>query len=482
MTFAAPRPRYGGVLRHGIFQKSINFDFVDVLNFAELQIASAVFEGLVKYDANGRIVPAVASEWNTSGDGRVWTFIIAKEAKFHNGKSITASDVKVAIQRVVKKMRPKSDYPSFVDKIAVTDEHTLQVNLAKSEPDFLHWLMLPQAWIVPVDEVDKESFRMNPVGTGPFKISEQKPSEIKLIANNEYPWGKPFLDELIFQYYDSLQTARFDFESGMLDSLHIPVADAIAMEIKRKPSNPRHNTSEPVCSPVELRGVNIVAEEQGRQLLKKESAELVYLQLNPDTFKNKRWQDVLRYAIDVQSILRFQYGFPETGYLRVRKRSGTPVWLSKNSVAVSPNIFVYNPTKARRMLKSSGWQSDKKLNFIVASLSDNTGNAVALRIQGHLLSIGMNTAISHTEQAEFRKAVRDGNFDLALLSVPLLRGNIGYRNSGYPPEPALLLYQLPSYILRQSDIYGVNVMLGGLIQFENVWLKRMPFQRQSGKP
>jgi len=120
------------------------------------------------------------------------------------------------------------------------------------------------------------------------------------------------------------------------------------------------------------------------------------------------------------------------------------------------------------MLKSNGWKSDKKLKFIVANLSDNTGNAVARRIQGDLLSIGMSTTILPLEQAEFKQAVRDGNFDLALLSLPLLSGNIGY-----PPGPALLLYQLPSYIRRQSDIYGVNMMLGGLIQFENIWLKRI---------
>ena len=426
ITFPAPRPRYGGVLRHGIFQKPINFDPVDVLNFAELQIASAIFEGLVKYDVNGRIVPAVASEWDTSKDGRMWAFIVAKEAKFHNGRIVTASDVKLSLQRTIKKIRLKSGFLSLVDEISVINEHTLRINLTEGEPDFLGQLMLPQAWIVPVDDVDKESFRTNPIGTGPFKMLEQGPSETKLAANDEYPWGKPFLKELIFKYYDNLQAARFDFESGGLDSFHIPVADAVAMQ-----------------------------EEQSGQLFREEPAESVYLQLNPKPFKNEQWQDVLKYAIDVQSILSYQYGLSEARYLY----EGSSVLLKNRSL--------YNPTKARRMLKSSGWQSDKKLKFIAANLSDNTGNAVAVRIQRMLSSTGMSTAILHFEQAEFKKAVRNGNFDLVLLSAPLLCGNLVYL-----PQPTFRLYQLPSYILRQPDIYGVNAMLGGVIQFENVWLKR----------
>jgi len=425
MAFPAPRPRYGGTLRHGIFQKPINFDPVDVLNFAELQIASTIFEGLVKYDADGRIVPAIASEWEISEDGRLWTFIIANEAKFHNGKIVSASDVKLSLQHSIEKMRPKSGNLSLVDEISVIDERALQINLTESEPDFLQRLMLPKAWIVPVDEVDKESFKTNPIGTGSFKIAERTLPSVKLTANGEYPWGRPFLDNLVFQYYDSLQTARFDFESGGLDSFHIPVADAVTTN-----------------------------EKQGGQLLKKESAELVYLQLNPKTFKDKQ-QEVLKYAIDVQSILSYQYGLPEIGYLY----EGSSVFLK--------NRPLYNPTKARRMLRSSGWQSDKKLKLIVANLSDNTGNAVATRIQRMLSSIGMNTVIFPFEQSEFNKTVGDGNFDIVLLSVPLICGNVGY-----PSRHSLLLYKLPSYILRQSDIYGINAMLGGVIQFENVWLKR----------
>lgn len=432
-TFAAPRPRYGGVLRHGIFQKPINFDSVGILNFAELQIASAIFEGLVKYDADGRIVPAVASEWEVSEDGRVWTFIIATEAKFHNGKSVTASEVKLSLQRSIEKMRSKSGYLSLVDEISAIDEHTLQINLARSEPDFLGQLMLPPAWIVPApaNEVHKVSL----IGTGPFKITEQQLSEVKLTANDEYPWGRPFLDDLIFKYYDALEPALFDFESGGLDSLHIPIAM-----------------------------VNTVKGRQGVQLLKKESAELVYLQLNQKTFTNKQWQETLKYAIDVQSILSYQYGLSDARYLS----EGSSVFLK--------NRALYNPTKARRMLKSRGWQSDKKLNFIAANLADNAGNAVATRIQRMLSSVGMKTTILHLEPEEFKKAAQNGNFDLALLSMPLL-----YRDVSCPAEPALLLYKLPSYILRQSYIYGVNMTLGGVMQFENAWLKRTLPQTQKSK-
>ena len=77
-TESAPHPRFGGTLQGAIFQPVTTLDTVNYLNFAELQIASNLYEGLVKRDRFGRISPAIAQSWTHSNDHRIWIFVIAQ--------------------------------------------------------------------------------------------------------------------------------------------------------------------------------------------------------------------------------------------------------------------------------------------------------------------------------------------------------------------------------------------------------------------
>ena len=60
-----------------------------------------VFEGLVKPNSNGDLIPAVASDYNINEDGTVYTFTLRKGVKFHNGKELTSDDVMYSIQKAI---------------------------------------------------------------------------------------------------------------------------------------------------------------------------------------------------------------------------------------------------------------------------------------------------------------------------------------------------------------------------------------------
>ena len=68
---SAPHPRFGGTLQEAIFQPVTTLDAVNYLNFAELQVASNLYEGLVKRDRFGRISAAIAQSWTHSDDHRI---------------------------------------------------------------------------------------------------------------------------------------------------------------------------------------------------------------------------------------------------------------------------------------------------------------------------------------------------------------------------------------------------------------------------
>ena len=120
-------------------------------------VADDLFEGLVRLDAAGRIVPGVAESWQGSADGLVWQFRLRSGARWSNGDPVTARDFLFAWRRVLdpqtaspaaQQLRPIAGVAAIlagtagVEALAVQapDAHTLQVRLAAPTPHFLYLL------------------------------------------------------------------------------------------------------------------------------------------------------------------------------------------------------------------------------------------------------------------------------------------------------------------------------------------------------
>ena len=437
---SAPHPRFGGTLQGAIFQIVTTLDAVNYLNFAELQVASNLYEGLVKRDRFGRINTAVAQRWTHSDDHRIWTFVIAQGMTFHNGKPVTATDVKLAWERFVRDgVWLVSPQPLFlirgaeayrnntvkqIEGIRVLDDSQLQVTLQASDPEFLGKLTSPAAWVaIPGDS--------QPIGTGQFRLESFSRTEIRLTANSDYVWGRPYLEKLTFRYYANLDEALFDFESGVLDALPLPIA-----EVERRQR-----------------------EELDDILIQTDAATLVYLRLPdkikifslPQTSPTPTWRNVLKYAVDPRALLHLQYGE------------------NPSKMVFVPFAFPHNRVKAHRRLKHAGWSSP--LNLVYAQLPDNTGNAIATWLERDSLSqIGLQVEIKAADADTLRGGFKEDAPILALLSMPIAPESdvssleIGQSNSLIP------LYLLPSSFLCQPKVHGVKVVSGGALAFERTWL------------
>ena len=232
---ATPHPRFGGKFQQAIFQTVTTLDPVNYLNFAELQIATNLYEGLVKRDQFGRLISAISQSWMHSADYRVWTFTIAGGAKFHNGKPVTATDIKRAWERSVREgnwisgANLASVFPLFliegaisyrnnvteqISGIRVLDDFRLQVTLKSSHPEFMEQLTSPMAWIT------TQADQLHPIGTGPFRLASYSATEIQLAANSDYAWDRPYLDGATFHYYADVRKALLHFEVRVLDGLY----------------------------------------------------------------------------------------------------------------------------------------------------------------------------------------------------------------------------------------------------------------------
>jgi peptide/nickel transport system substrate-binding protein len=169
-----------------------------------------VYEGLVRTDPTGKIVPQLARSWDLSPDGKVYTFHLVT-AMFHDGSPFTADDVKFSYDRAMDPStvpaNPHVDYWAPVQSVDVVDAHTVKVALKQFSDGFLFHMGQGSAAIIPksthltTTTPPVTSLATNPVGTGPFKFeSWNRGASLTLVRNESY-WGtKAPLQKVIFKY------------------------------------------------------------------------------------------------------------------------------------------------------------------------------------------------------------------------------------------------------------------------------------------
>ena len=94
-------PQPGGTLRAAFQNEWAGLDPHTVSSYSSYQILNNVLEGLTFYDDNLNLVPWLAESWEQSEDGLTWTFKLREGVLFHNGREMTAEDVKWSFERLI---------------------------------------------------------------------------------------------------------------------------------------------------------------------------------------------------------------------------------------------------------------------------------------------------------------------------------------------------------------------------------------------
>ncbi len=187
-----------------------------------------IFDQLVEAEAGAEPVPGLAESWDTSEDGLEWTFHL-REAQFSNGDPVTAEDVQFSIERFAD---PDINvaYPALgaaIKSVDVVDDSTVKVTLSEVDGAFLDNIAMFAAAIVPkkvVEEVGDKEFAENPVGSGPFMVTEFTRGQRTVLERNPNYWreGEPYLDSVVFEFVPDSNTRTLQLRSGQAD-----VADGI---------------------------------------------------------------------------------------------------------------------------------------------------------------------------------------------------------------------------------------------------------------
>ena len=189
-----------------------------------------IFSGLVTLNTDLQLVPDIAERWEISDDGTVYTFYLREEAKFHDGKYITASDFKWSIERAVSPdtASPVADtyladivgvndaLEGVTDKVSgvkVIDDLTLQITIDAPKAYFLAKLTYPTAYVLDRENVEAggRNWTDTPNGSGPFRLKEYRIGERIILERNENYYGQlPYIDSVVMNLAGGQSMAMYE--------------------------------------------------------------------------------------------------------------------------------------------------------------------------------------------------------------------------------------------------------------------------------
>ena len=245
--------RNPGVLKYPLTAEPTTLDPALVRDGPTIDMMQQMHEGLVGWNEKNEVVPLVASEMpKVTNGGKTYTFTIRPNAKFHNGRAVTADDVLYSLTRSLDKKVNSPVALNYLDDIVgakewaagkaanlagvkVIDPKTLEINLTEPRAYFLGKLTYATAYVLPKEEVEKgaktvsgayEVDEKNCVGCGPFKFKEYlRQSRVVMEANGDYWNGKPKLTRIERPIVLDVKTARNLYDSNELDYVTLEKGD-----------------------------------------------------------------------------------------------------------------------------------------------------------------------------------------------------------------------------------------------------------------
>lgn len=215
-----------------------------------------MFSGLVSLDPSLKVIPDIASSWDISDDRMTYTFHLRKEAKFQDGRPITAQDFKYSFERtanpatgspvaetylgdivgVKDKLNRKA---SDIKGVQVVDDYTLKVQIDAPKAYFLSKMTFTASFVVDKNNVEKggRTWTDKPNGSGPFMLKEYvRGQRLILVKNpNYYRDPQPQLDEVDFILGGG--SAMTMYENGDLDSTPVSINDIERVNDPNSPLN-----------------------------------------------------------------------------------------------------------------------------------------------------------------------------------------------------------------------------------------------------
>ncbi len=366
-----------------------------------------MFNGLTRKDEKFDPAPDLAERYESSSDYKTFTFYLRPNVRFHNGRALSAADVKYTFDTMLA-----PGFPS--DKRADLERDHVSVELDSSDPlkvvfhcespcPGLANTILPIG-IIPEGTSDQQAKR--PVGTGPFKLENYtEDQEVTLTSFDEYFEGAPSVKRLSVRIIPDNSARESELRKGSVDLAINADFDPVTVESLRKAPGIRTEI---------IDGTNIT--HLGVNLL-------------DPILKDRRVRQALAYAIDREAIIR--------DVLRGQAAPARSI-LPTSQWAYDPNVtdYKYDPERARRLLAEAG-RGELKLSLKTSPVS--VSRKIGEAIQEQMRRVGVQIDLQSLERQKLTQDMIEGNFQLYLNQ--LVGGNqspdifrLVYGSGSIPPN------------------------------------------------
>jgi peptide/nickel transport system substrate-binding protein len=228
-TTAAAAPTRGGTLVVAIGSDPGSLNPAVTSNGGVHTASEMMFNGLVGWGADGKLVPELAESWTIEGGGTSYRFNLRQNVKWHDGRPFTADDVKFTFENALLKLhaRTQASVGTAKPTIETPDQRTVIFRFASPYAPLLQQLNVTEAPIIPkhvyegctdLATVAGCPANKTPVGTGPFKLESYTIQEIRMVRNPDYfRAGQPYLDGMVQRVIPDAGTQLLALENGEID-------------------------------------------------------------------------------------------------------------------------------------------------------------------------------------------------------------------------------------------------------------------------
>lgn len=186
-----------------------------------------LFEGLVKADNDGSLIPAVASDYVITGEGKIYTFTLREGIKFHDGTDVTVEDVKFSIDKCADISNGTPLVPAYsnIETVTIVDKSKVKIVLKEADTEFLAYMTTA---ILPKSNTNPE---INPIGTGPYQYVSRSPQENIIVEKFQEYWGEAaHIEKVTFKIVANGDTIVMNLLGGSID-MYARVTPSQAQEL-----------------------------------------------------------------------------------------------------------------------------------------------------------------------------------------------------------------------------------------------------------
>ena len=389
------------VLRFAQSNAKQGLDMQKSTNSGSSSIADCIFESPLRWTEDNELVPCLLKEIPTfEADGVTLHCELKPNIKFHDGTTLTASDVKYSFERMFKpETGGKSTYmydlikgakemlagtATELEGLTVEDDTHFTFVLTNPMVTFVNNLGINYADIFPKDACEKAGKSWgtgtNCIGTGKYKVvSNDDTTEVVLARFDDYHDGKPALDEVRFQFVDDLNTKMMSFKNGDVD-----YCDLDASQLQQYKSDP---AVKDLITQYPTLGV-----------------QFVNLNLSSEKLQDVRVRKALSLAINRDELIQSIVGGAGT------VPSG---WLAPQTPGHDPNApaFEYDPEKAKALLAEAGVTNLE----LSAKVRANINQKQLVAVQDYWSKIGVKLTVETEDNGVWAQDWADGSLEITAV-------------------------------------------------------------------